>query len=68
MEYHAEVLRGGVWRQRIPSRRDLAAILLVLSIVILLGAGAHQMVVPFVAEHQPEISLSPTVFAERCAG
>ena len=59
MEYHAEVLRGGVWHQRIPSWRDLAAVLLVLGVVILVGIGAHQMVAPFVAEHQPEISLSP---------
>ena len=59
MEYHAEVLRGAVWHPPVPSWRDLAAILLVLGIVILLGVGAHQMVAPFVAEHQPEISLSP---------
>jgi NitT/TauT family transport system permease protein len=59
MEYHAEVLRGGVWHPRIPDWRDLAATLLVLGVVILVGAGAHQMVAPFVAQHQPEISLSP---------
>src|SRR5208337_2475366 len=59
MEHHAEVLRGGVWQQRVPSWRDFAAALLVLGIVVLLGAGARQMVGPFVAEHQPEISLSP---------
>jgi NitT/TauT family transport system permease protein len=57
--YHTEVLRGGLWRQRTPSWWDLAAILLVLGIVILLGAGARQMVTPFVSTHQPEISLSP---------
>ena len=33
--------------------------LLVLSLLILMGVGAHQMVAPFVAEHQPEILLSP---------
>ena len=59
VEYHAEVLRGAVWRPPVPSWRDLAAILLVLGIVILVGVGAHQMVAPFAAEHQPEISLSP---------
>jgi NitT/TauT family transport system permease protein len=59
VEYHAEVLRGEVWHQRVPSRRDLIAILLVLSVVMLVGIGAHQMMAPFVAEHQPEISLSP---------
>ena len=59
MEHHAEVLRGSIWHQRVPSWRDLAAILLVLGIVILLGAGAHQMVTPFIIANQPEISLSP---------
>ena len=59
MEHHAEVLRGGVWRQRVSSWRDLVAILLILGIVILLGTGARQMVAPFVVEHQPAISLSP---------
>ena len=61
MEHHAEVLSGGIWHLRIPSWRDLFAILLVLGIVILVGVGAHQMVAPFVAEHQTEISLSPAV-------
>jgi NitT/TauT family transport system permease protein len=59
VEHHAEVLSGGVWRQRIPSWRDLVATLLVLGMVILLGIGAHEMVAPFVAAHQAKISLSP---------
>ncbi len=59
MEQHAEVLRGGVWRPRLPGWRDLAATLLILGLVILLGIGARQLVAPFVPEHQPEISLSP---------
>jgi ABC-type nitrate/sulfonate/bicarbonate transport system permease component len=59
MEHHAEVLKGGVWHQRIPSRHDLAAVLLVLGTVILLGAGGRQMVAPFVVAHQAHISLSP---------
>ena len=58
MEHHAEVLRGSIWHQRVPSWRDLAAILLVFGIVILLGAGAHQMVTPFIIANQPDISLS----------
>ena len=61
MEHHAEVLRGGVWQQRVPNWRDLAAVLLVLGIVILLGTGVRQMITPFVAEHQSKISLSPTM-------
>ena len=59
MEYHAEVMSGAAWHQRIPSWRDVVAIALVLGIVLLLGSGARQMVAPFVAAHQPEISLSP---------
>lgn len=61
MEHHAEVLRGGVWHQRIPSWRDLIAVVLVLAIVILIGAGTRQMVGPLMVGQQPEISLSPTV-------
>jgi NitT/TauT family transport system permease protein len=61
VEHHAEVLRGGVWRFPIPGWRDLAAMLLVLALVLLLGIGARQMVGPFIAEHQPPISLSPAV-------
>ena len=60
MEFHARELRGGHWRQRIPRWYDLAAMVLVLGVIILLGAGAHLMVGPFAAEHQTEISLSPT--------
>jgi NitT/TauT family transport system permease protein len=59
VEHHAEVLRGEIWHQRVPSWPDLAAIVLVLGIVILLGAGARQMVAPFAIAQQPEISLSP---------
>ncbi len=60
MEHHAEVLSGGVWRQHPAGWRDLAAVLLVLTIIILIGAGARQMVAPLVAGQQPEISLSPS--------
>ena len=52
MEFHAEVLRGGRWHQRIPGWQDLAAVVLVLGAIILIGTGAHQMVGPFIAEHQ----------------
>ena len=48
-----------MWHQRAAGWRDLAAILLVLTIIILVGAGARQMVAPLVAGEQPEISLSP---------
>ena len=59
MEQHAEVLTGGVWHPHLPGWRDLAAVLLVLGVVVLLGLSAHQMVAPLVIAHQPAISLSP---------
>ncbi|HXZ01843.1 MAG TPA: ABC transporter permease subunit [Stellaceae bacterium] len=61
MEHHAEVLGGGVWRQRIPNWRDLVIAILALALLILIGSGARQMVAPFVAAQQPEITLSPEV-------
>ncbi|MGO8917654.1 MAG: ABC transporter permease [Stellaceae bacterium] len=61
MEHHAEVLRGGVWRPQAPNWRDLAALLLIVAIILLIGSGARQMLAPFPAAQQPEISLSPTV-------
>jgi len=60
VEHHAEVLKGGVWHQRIPSWRDLVAVVLVLAVLILIGVGARQMVAPLLVAQQPEISLSPT--------
>ncbi len=51
------IVRDG-WNQRVPGWRDLFAILLVLTVVILLGSGARQMLQPFAVAHQPEISLS----------
>ncbi|MFZ0694529.1 MAG: ABC transporter permease subunit [Alphaproteobacteria bacterium] len=59
MEHHAEVLRGGVWHQRIPNWRDLIAVVLVLTILVLIGTGARQMVGPLVVAQAPQISLSP---------
>jgi hypothetical protein len=43
-----------------PSWWDLAAVLLVLGVVILLGSGAKQMVAPFGLAHPNPISLSPS--------
>jgi len=59
VRYRADGLLGGVLHERAPGWRDLAATLLVLGTVILLGVGARQMVAPFGVTHQPEISLSP---------
>src|SRR6516164_1154193 len=46
---------------RAPSWWDLAAILLVLGVVILLGAGARQMTAPFALSNASPISLSPSM-------
>ena len=50
----------GELRYRAPSWWDLAAILLVLGIIILLGSGARQMVAPFPITNASPISLSPS--------
>ncbi|HXQ12892.1 MAG TPA: ABC transporter permease subunit [Caulobacteraceae bacterium] len=60
MELHAEVLRGRVWRPRAPSWPDAAAMVLVLSVLVLVGVGGHLASAPLSIEHQPKISLSPT--------
>jgi NitT/TauT family transport system permease protein len=60
LEHHAELFGGGVWRPRRPNWRDLVALILFLGLVILFGSGAHQMLAPFTAAQQPEISLSPS--------
>jgi NitT/TauT family transport system permease protein len=46
---------------RAPSWWDLAAVLLVLGVVILLGSGAKQMTAPFALTNPIPISLSPSV-------
>ena len=59
MEQHAEVLAGGKWQQRAPNWRDLAALVLIVAVILLIGSGARQMLAPLPAAQQPEISLSP---------
>ena len=61
MEHHAEMLSGGLWRQRPANWRDLAALVLIVAVILLIGSGARQMLAPFPAAQQPEISLSPGV-------
>ena len=60
MEHHAEVLSGGVWRQRPATWRDLVALVLIVAIILLIGSGASQMLAPLAAGQQPEISLAPS--------
>ncbi len=59
MEPHAEILKGGIWYRRAPGWRDLAATVLVLALLILLGSGARQMIAPLAAARPPAITLSP---------
>jgi len=61
LEQHAEVLRGGLWHPRRANWLDLAALILIVAIMLLLGSGARQMLAPFVAAQPPQISLSPDV-------
>ncbi len=49
-------LRAGQYRQRLPGWRDLAAVILVVGVLILLGGGARQMLEP--AAHAPAVSIS----------
>ena len=59
MDLRTAVLMPSTRYRWIPSWRDLAAALLVMTIVILLGSGARQMATPFVMAAQPDTSLSP---------
>jgi NitT/TauT family transport system permease protein len=61
LEQHAEVLRGGLWRPPRANWLDLAALMLIVAIILLLGSGARQMLAPFAAAQPPQISLSPDV-------
>lgn len=61
MEQHAEILIGKPWRQWIPAWRDVIALLLMLSVLILLGVGGRQMAAPFAGTQRPNISLSPAL-------
>jgi NitT/TauT family transport system permease protein len=60
VEQHGELLRGGVWHPRRANWRDLAALFLIVTIILLIGTGARQMLAPLTAAQQPEISLSPS--------
>ena len=55
------MLRGGLWHLRRANWLDLAALILIVAIILLLGSGARQMLAPFVAAQAPQISLSPEV-------
>ncbi len=58
MAQHAETLNSPRWHLRRASWPDLAATVLVLGMLIVVGSGAHQMAAPL-ATAPPRISLSP---------
>ena len=60
VEQHAELLTGAVWHPRRANWRDLVALVLIVTIILLIGTGARQMLAPLTAAQQPEISLSPS--------
>ncbi len=53
-------MMGKGWYQQGPSWRDFLASLVVIALILLLGAAAHQMVAPFAFENAPKIDLSPS--------
>ena len=55
LEHHAETLLGRAWRQRAPDWQDLVAVAVFLTMVILLGSAARQMLSPLAAGQLPEI-------------
>jgi len=59
LEQHAQILIGGVWRQRLPNWRDLVALILVAAVLALAGTAAYQMTAPWAVARQPALSLSP---------
>jgi NitT/TauT family transport system permease protein len=61
MEQHAEILGGAAWRPRRANWRDLVALVLIVTIIVLFGSAARQMLEPFAVARRPEISLSPAM-------
>jgi NitT/TauT family transport system permease protein len=61
VELHAEVLKGAIWHPPRANWRDLVALALIVVIMLLIGSGARQMLVPIAVGKLPEISLSPSV-------
>jgi NitT/TauT family transport system permease protein len=61
LEQHAEILMGAGWQRRVPSWRDGASTLLVLTLIILLGMGARQMLAPVTTAASSHISIAPGV-------
>ncbi|HYA58880.1 MAG TPA: ABC transporter permease subunit, partial [Burkholderiaceae bacterium] len=58
MRYDTSILKTGLLRRVGFAWQDPAAIVLVLGVIVLLGIGARQMLLPFVPTQQQPISLS----------
>ncbi len=58
MRYDTSILKTGLLRKGRFSWQDPAAIVLVLGVIVLLGIGTRQMVLPFMPTQQQQISLS----------
>ena len=59
MSYRVQAMAGIGRDRRAWNWRDLAATVLVATMIVLLGLSARQMTAPFAAAQQPEILLSP---------
>jgi len=58
VRYDTSILKTGLLRKGRFSWQDPAAIVLVLGVIVLLGIGTRQMVLPFMPTQQQQISLS----------
>jgi len=58
LQYRAEVLGGQRWHRA--NWPDLAALVLIVAIILLIGSGARQMLEPLVGAQSQNISLSPS--------
>jgi NitT/TauT family transport system permease protein len=59
LQHHMHIPGGAPWQQRIPGWADLGALVLVLAALVLLVAGARQMILPWSGPEATAISLSP---------
>jgi len=60
VQQYVPALRLGLWHPHGPNWRDLIALALIVAIILLLGSAGHQMLAPFTAAQQPDISLAPS--------
>jgi NitT/TauT family transport system permease protein len=56
----AQTLIQAPWQRRLPSWRDLGAVVLILAVLLALATAAHQMTLPWTSTNARVISLSPS--------